>query len=70
MDVFDIKDARLLAEVRTKQWMAEFEAEYQKPVIEMAKAQFWQSIPAPVKENLRTMVPDAVKNFEKKYGGV
>lgn len=69
MDIFDVGDARLLAEVRSKEWLAEFEAEYQKPVLDMAKAQFWNSIPDPVKDNLKQLVPEAVRNMEKKYGG-
>jgi len=70
MDVFDIQDARLLAEVRTKKWMEEFEVEFQKPQIEMNKALFWQGyVPNSVKEELKDMIPGTVKRFDKKYGG-
>lgn len=70
MDVFDIQDARLLAEVRTKKWLEEFEADFHKPEIEMNKALFWQGfVPESVKGELRKKIPDVVNRFDKRYGG-
>ena len=70
MDIFDIQDARLLAEVKTKKWMEEFEADFQKPAIEMNKALFWQGfVPESVKNELKKRIPGAVNRFDKKYGG-
>jgi len=70
MDIFDIQDARLLAETKTKKWLSEFEAEYTKPQMEMSKALFWQEfIPPEIKEELQQRIPGVVKRYDKKYGG-
>lgn len=70
MNIFDLTDARLLAEVRTKKWIEEFEIEYNKPVIEMMVAQTWQALPSMVKDEIAKRAPRETKNMNKKYGGV
>jgi len=70
MDILDLQDARLLAETRMNKWMQEFEAEFNQPQTDMAKAIFWQEfIPPEVKENMKQRIPDVVKRYDKKYGG-
>lgn len=70
MNVLDIADARLLAEVKARKWIEEFEAEYNKPIMDMVITQAWQGVPEEVKAELAKRAPKETRYMNQKYGGV
>lgn len=74
--IYDAEDVFLAAKAEFEEWKDEFLANWYAPVLEMAirkqaqvVVQMWDGIPDPVKEQLRVMVPEAVKDVEMMVAG-
>ena len=60
----DADDAFLDATARHELWKQEFLQNYYKPEVDTAKKLFWGAQPEPVRQQLRTMQPQATKELD------
>lgn len=68
MDVTNLINAKLIGKTKFQRWLDRYQAEWNKPKLELVKAQMWKEIHPLVKAELEQRAPDVVKKFRDKYG--
>lgn len=69
MNVNNLIDAKLMAKTKYARFRDKFNAEWNKPNVEVIKARMWQEMSPQMKAELAKRVPDAVNNMNKRFGG-
>ena len=69
MNVNDLTNAKLVGKTKFARFKDKFNAEWNKPNVDVIKARAWQEMSPEIKQALAQRVPDAVKNMNKRYGG-
>ncbi len=70
LNVSHAESAYLTATARHKKWKEKFMQQWAQPVTDMMIVGFWDSLPEPIKEQLRLENPDAVKEVEERVEAV
>jgi hypothetical protein len=69
MNINDLQNAELIARTKFVRFRDEFNAEWNKPNVDMLKAQMWKEIHPAVKAELAKKIPDVVKRMNQRFGG-
>ena len=64
----DLDDALLAASAEVREFMTEFEQEWNQGEEEKMKKLFWRMLDPAVKEQLKLQAPEAAADMEKRYG--
>jgi hypothetical protein len=68
MDINNLQNAKLIGATRYARFRDKFNAEWNKPNVEMMKARMWKEMSPAMKAELEKLTPEAVKNMRKRYG--
>jgi len=68
MNANNLIDAKLIGKTKFARFKDKFNAEWNKPNVDMIKARMWQEMSPEIKQELVKIVPDAVKEMNKRYG--
>lgn len=68
MNVNDLQNAGLLGRTKYARFRDEFNAEWNKPNVDLLKARMWREIHPSVKAELEKRIPDVVKRMRERYG--
>jgi len=66
LDISNAESAYLMATARHKKWKEEFMRMWTQPITDMMIVGWWDSLPEPIKAQLREQTPDAVKEVEER----
>ena len=69
MNVNNLLNAELIARTKYARFRDRFNAEWNKPNVDMLKARMWKEIHPAVKLELAKLTPEAVRNMNKRFGG-
>jgi hypothetical protein len=69
-DVRDAESAYLQSTARFKTWLMEFMNQWMRPYQDVMFVTMWESLPDPVKQNLKKSMPEEFAEVEKRYQAI